>query len=69
MKTETRLLSIDGVAKILGLKSRSVRNLCLKFIRGESGGLKAMKLGKAWRVKASDLEEFIEAGYAKAKRR
>jgi excisionase family DNA binding protein len=45
--------SPEDVAEILGVKDRTVRAWL------KSGKLKGKKLGRLWRVKESDLEEFI----------
>jgi len=52
-KSEDKLLTIEEVAKILRVSSRSVN----RYI--ESGRLKASKLG-VWRIKQSDLDKFLE---------
>ena len=52
-KQEDKLLTIEEVAKILRVSSRSVN----RYI--ESGRLKASKLG-VWRIKQSDLDRFLE---------
>lgn len=50
---EDKLLTIEEVAEILRVSSRSVN----RYI--ESGRLKASKLG-VWRIKRSDLDKFLE---------
>ena len=50
---EDKLLTIEEVAEILRVSSRSVN----RYI--ESGRLKASKLG-VWRIKQSDLNRFLE---------
>lgn len=50
---EDKLLTIEEVAKILRVSTRSVN----RYI--ESGRLKASKLG-VWRIKHSDLDKFLE---------
>ena len=50
-KQEDKLLTIEEVAEILRVSSRSVN----RYI--ESGRLKASKLG-VWRIKRSDLDRF-----------
>ena len=50
---EDKLLTIEEVAEILRVSSRSVN----RYI--ESGRLKASKLG-VWRIKQSDLDRFLE---------
>jgi len=48
-----KLLTIREVAKILRVSERSVN----RYI--EAGRLKASKIGQ-WRIKQSDLDEFLE---------
>lgn len=48
-----KLLTIEEVAEILRVSTRSVT----RYI--ESGKLKASKIG-VWRIKESDLKEFLE---------
>jgi len=48
-----KLLTIKEVAKILRISERSVN----RYI--EAGKLKASKIGQ-WRIKQSDLNEFLE---------
>jgi len=48
-----KLLTIKEVAKILRVSERSVN----RYI--EAGRLRASKIGQ-WRIKQSDLEEFLE---------
>lgn len=50
------LYTINEVKDILKVTQRTLYN----YIK--SGDLKAVKIGKYWRVKKSDLEEFIEFG-------
>ena len=52
-KQEDKLLTIEEVAEILRVSTRSVN----RYI--ESGRLKASKLG-VWRIKQSDLNRFLE---------
>ena len=52
-KPDDKLLTIEEVAEILRVSSRSVN----RYI--ESGRLKASKLG-VWRIKRSDLDRFLE---------
>lgn len=51
--SSAKLLTIEEVAKILRVSSRSVT----RYI--ESGKLKASKIG-VWRIKQSDLSIFLE---------
>lgn len=45
--------STEDVAEILGFKEKTVR----EWLR--AGKLKGKKVGRVWRIKESDLEEFI----------
>jgi len=45
--------STEDVAEILGFKEKTVR----EWLR--TGKLKGKKVGRVWRIKESDLEEFI----------
>jgi len=45
--------STEDVAEILGFKEKTVR----EWLR--TGKLKGKKVGRLWRVKESDLEDFI----------
>ncbi len=56
MATEIKLYSIDEVMGILQVTQRTVYN----YIK--SGSLKANKIGKYWRVKHKDLQNFINQG-------
>lgn len=51
-----KLYTIDEIAEILKVTQRTIYN----YIK--SGSLKAVKIGKYWRVKHSDLELFLETG-------
>ncbi|TVP95176.1 MAG: DNA-binding protein [Acholeplasmatales bacterium] len=50
---ELKLYTIEEVTKILKVTQRTVYN----YIK--SGELKAIKVGKNWRVKHKDLEQFL----------
>lgn len=52
-KPNEKLLTIEEVATILRVSTRSVN----RYI--ESGKLKASKIG-VWRIKQSDLDNFLE---------
>ncbi len=54
------LYMVNEVKDILKITQRTLYN----YIK--SGDLKAVKIGKYWRVKKSDLEEFIEFGTNKS---
>ena len=51
--TNDKLLTIEEIAKVLRVSTRSV----IRYI--DSGKLKASKIGD-WRIKQSDLERFLE---------
>ncbi len=48
-----KLYTIDEIAKVLKVTKRTIYN----YIR--SGAIKAIKIGKYWRVKHEDLEQFL----------
>jgi len=54
--TGFKLYTIDEIAEILKVTQRTIYN----YIK--SGSLKAIKIGKYWRIKHSDLEQFLEKG-------
>lgn len=56
MKDDLILYTIEEVTQILKVTQRTVYN----FIK--NGDLKAVKVGKYWRVKHSDLEAFLASG-------
>lgn len=56
MKTDLILYTIEEVTQILKVTQRTVYN----FIK--NGDLKAVKVGKYWRVRHEDLEEFLAKG-------
>lgn len=49
----TKLLKLASVADTLTVSVREARNLC------ERGELRAMKIGRNWRVHPDDLEAFV----------
>lgn len=51
-----KLYTIDEIAEILKVTQRTVYN----YIK--SGSLKAIKIGKYWRVRHEDLAQFLETG-------
>lgn len=54
MKTEAfKLYTVDEVTQILKVTQRTVYN----YIK--NGQLKAIKVGKYWRIRHSDLEDFL----------
>jgi len=50
------LYTLEEIKEILKVTRRTLYN----YIK--SGNLKAVKIGKYWRIKQSDLEEFLENG-------
>ena len=54
--TGFKLYSIDEIADILKVTQRTIYN----YIK--SGSLKAIKIGKYWRIKHTDLEQFLATG-------
>ncbi|MCR3905560.1 MAG: helix-turn-helix domain-containing protein [Tenericutes bacterium] len=54
--TEFKLYTIDEVAGILKVTQRTIYN----YIK--SGTLKAIKIGKYWRINHVDLERFLQTG-------
>jgi excisionase family DNA binding protein len=56
MYNESRMYSLDQVAERLGLQVRTVR----AYVR--SGRLKAVRIGKQYRVAREDLEAIFSAG-------
>jgi excisionase family DNA binding protein len=55
MEVEDRLFTAREVAERLGLSTWTV----MEWLK--AGRLKGVKIGKAWRVKESDLEAFLES--------
>jgi hypothetical protein len=65
-----KLLDLEAAGLILRKGERTVRDLCLKFARGEPGGLRSAKVGGTWRIKPEDLDEYVNGCYAgKAKQK
>lgn len=54
--TEIRTYTLEEVVDILKVTRRTIYN----YIKG--GQLKAVKMGKYWRVPQKELERFIEEG-------
>jgi excisionase family DNA binding protein len=54
-----RLLSVKDAARTLRIGYRTTLALCLKHDRGEDGGIKSVRIGKARRIRPADLEDFI----------
>lgn len=57
---EIKVYTIDEVANILKVTSRTVYN----YVR--AGELKAVKLGKYWRISEESLQAFISNGTTKS---
>jgi excisionase family DNA binding protein len=54
--TGFKLYTIDEIAETLKVTRRTVYNYI------QSGTLKAIKIGKYWRVRHEDLERFLQTG-------
>jgi excisionase family DNA binding protein len=54
METKERLLSPEEVADRLAISPKTVR----AYLR--EGRIKAMKVGKLWRVRESDLQQYLK---------
>jgi len=54
METKEQLLSPEEVAKRLAISPKTVRD----YLR--EGRIKAMKVGKLWRVRESDLQQYLK---------
>ena len=51
-----KLYTIDEIADILKVTQRTIYN----YIK--SGSLKAIKIGKYWRIRHEDLDHFLKTG-------
>jgi excisionase family DNA binding protein len=56
ISNDFKLYTIEEITEILKVTQRTVYN----YIK--SGTLKAIKVGKYWRVKHTDLEQFLKTG-------
>jgi len=54
-----KLYSVDEIAQILKVTERTL------YTYIKSGLLKAVKIGKYWRIKHTDLQKFIDTGTKK----
>lgn len=54
METKEQLLSPEEVAERLAISPKTVRD----YLR--EGRIKAMKVGKLWRVRESDLQQYLK---------
>ena len=57
LDTDDRWISIVDAANYLGVNKDSIRN----WIKKDSG-IPAHKIGKLWRFKKSELDEWIKSG-------
>ncbi len=53
-------LGIEEVAKYLGVNKDSVRN----WIKRPESGIPAHKVGRQWKIKLSELDEWVKSGKA-----
>lgn len=51
-------LGIEEIAKYLGVNKDSVRN----WIKNPGSGIPAHKIGRQWKIKLSELDEWIKSG-------
>lgn len=51
-------LGIEEVAQYLGVNKDSVRN----WIKNPKSGIPAHKIGRQWKIKLSELDEWIMSG-------
>lgn len=58
-----RFLQIADVAETLNISARQAYSLVT------SGELPAIKVGKSWRIEASELESYIQRGYEQTRSR
>ncbi len=56
MEPDFKLYTIEEITEILKVTQRTVYN----YIK--AGQLKAIKIGKYWRIKHTDLQVFLETG-------
>lgn len=56
MEPDFKLYTIEEITEILKVTQRTVYN----YIK--AGQLKAIKIGKYWRIKHTDLQIFLETG-------
>ena len=60
-----QLLTTKMVAERLSIEEQTVRQLCQRHQRGESGGIPAIKIGRGWRINEKDLEVFVSESKAR----
>lgn len=51
-------IGIDEAAEYLGIKPVTLRN----WIRNKKKGIPAQKIGKQWKFKISELDEWVKSG-------
>lgn len=51
-------ISIEEAAEYLGIKSVTLR----RWIRNKKDGIPANKIGKQWKFKVSELDEWVKSG-------
>ncbi len=55
---EDKWIGIEEAADYLGIKSVTLRS----WIRNEKKGLPAQKIGKQWKFKKAELDEWVKSG-------
>lgn len=55
---EDRWISIEDAADYLGVNKDSIRN----WIKKEDSQIPAHKIGKQWKFKKSELDEWVKSG-------
>jgi len=55
---DDKYIGIDEAAEYLGIKQVTLRS----WIRNEKKGLPAQKIGKQWKFKKSELDEWVKSG-------
>ncbi|OPA02301.1 excisionase [Bacillus cereus] len=57
-KINDSYINIDDAAKYLGIKTVTLRN----WIKNENCDVPAHKVGRMWKFKCSELDEWIKSG-------
>lgn len=57
-KVEEKYINIEEAANFLGIKVVTLRN----WLRNEKCTIPAHKIGKLWRFKCSELDEWVKSG-------
>lgn len=55
---DDKYIGLDEAAEYLGIKPVTLRS----WIRNEKKGLPAQKIGKQWKFKKSELDEWVKSG-------